>query len=127
MHKDLFQNLWESYPQLFSDPELQEIQCHEGWSDLLDSLLRTLQNHQDSNPQMPQIRLLQVKEKWGELRVYFSGGDAFCTGAIALATQLSLAICEACGRPGTLIGERWVKVRCDHHLNWAPGQLEDEI
>lgn len=120
MHNGLFLHLRESYPHLFSDPELREIQCHEGWSDLLNGLLHTLQNHQDSNPQMSRIRICQVKEKWGELRVYFSGGDAFCMGAIALATQLSLATCEVCGRAGTMIGERWVKVRCDHHVDWVP-------
>ena len=45
MHKDTFPHLRESCSRLFTNSEVQEIQCHEGWSDLLNDLLGTLQNH----------------------------------------------------------------------------------
>ncbi len=48
MHKDIFPHLRESCPRPFTNSEVREIQCHEGWSDLLNGLLGTLHNHQDS-------------------------------------------------------------------------------
>ncbi|HEX8595979.1 MAG TPA: hypothetical protein VF682_22275 [Pseudomonas sp.] len=120
MKDELLPILRRNYPKLFSSPDLQEIRCYSGWLDLLDALCRTLQNDMDDHPDARQLVIVQIKEKWGGLRVYVSGGDAFCKGAIALAAEVSLTTCEVCGQPGSLVGERWVSVRCAQHLDWSP-------
>ena len=74
----------------------------------------------DDYPDSRQLVIVQIKEKWGGLRVYVNGGDVFCKGAIALAAEVSLTVCEVCGQRGSLVGDRWVSVRCAQHLDWSP-------
>jgi len=58
---------------------------------------------------------LQVKEKFGGLRFYVSGGDQYTAGLIWLADHLSTMICEECGAPGLQTGSDWIKTRCATH------------
>jgi hypothetical protein len=120
MTDDLLSILRGRYPELFSYTHLREIACLPGWLNLIDELCRTLQIHLDSHPDVPQVKVLQVKEKFGGLRFYFSGGDTACHEAVAAAEERSLSVCEVCGQSGTLQGERWLSVRCFDHLNWSP-------
>ena len=71
-------------------------------------------------PDARQLVIVEIKEKWGGLRVHVNEGDAFSKGAIALAAEMSLTTCEVCGQPASLVGERWVSVRCTQHLDWSP-------
>jgi hypothetical protein len=112
--------LRQSYPELFASPHLREIRCYPGWVGLLNALCRTLQNYVDDYPDARQLVIVQIKEKWGGLRVYVDGGDAFTKGVIALATEVSLTMCEVCGQRGSLVGDPWVSVRCAQHLGWSP-------
>lgn len=120
MKDELLPILRRNYPKLFSSPDLQEIRCYPGWLGLLNALCRTLQNHIDDYPDARKLLIVQIKEKWGGLRIYVNGGDAFSKGAIALAAEVSLTTCEVCGQPGSLVGESWVSVRCAQHLDWLP-------
>lgn len=120
MNDDLLPVLRERYPELFSSNHLREIACLSGWLQLIDELCRTLQIHLDSHPDVPQVKVLQVKEKFGGLRFYFSGGDTACRGAVVAAEERSLAICEVCGQTGTLREGRWLSVRCNDHIHWSP-------
>ena len=43
------------------------------------------------------IRIDQIKEKFGGLRFYYTGGDDVVDGMASLAESLSYKICEACG------------------------------
>ena len=44
-----------------------------------------------------QLRIDQVKEKFGGLRFYYSGGDDEISGMVRLAESLSYRTCEYCG------------------------------
>ena len=44
-----------------------------------------------------QVTVDQVKEKFGSLRFYFSGGDRLIEGMVWLAEHQSYSICEYCG------------------------------
>lgn len=44
-----------------------------------------------------QVEAVQVKEKYGGLRFYISGGDDIIHGMIDLAEKMSYQICEKCG------------------------------
>jgi len=120
MNDNLLPVLIKRYPDFFSSGHLREIACFHGWLGLLDELCSSLQNHLDTHPNVPQIQVLQVKEKFGALRFYFSGGDAACREAVANAEERSLWTCEVCGRAGTLGEGRWLSVRCSDHLHWSP-------
>jgi hypothetical protein len=57
----------------------------------------------------------QVKEKFGTLRFYVSGGDDFTNGVIRMAEAMSSVTCEECGKPGTTSGPGWVRTLCVEH------------
>jgi len=46
---------------------------------------------------IPQVTLDQVKEKFGTLRFYYTGGDDYIRGLVSMAESMSGVICEGCG------------------------------
>lgn len=64
---------------------------------------------------IPQLVADQVKEKFGGLRFYSSGGDEYTRGMIHLAEELSHYICEECGTMDDTVectGRGWVRTLC---------------
>jgi len=61
---------------------------------------------------IPQVTLDQVKEKFGTLRFYYSGGDDYISGMVTLAESMSGVICEECGNVGERRGGGWVHTYC---------------
>jgi hypothetical protein len=64
-------------------------------------------------PEFPQVTLDQVKEKFGTLRFYYTGGDEYISGMVAMAESMSGVICESCGNPGERKGGGWVRTICE--------------
>jgi hypothetical protein len=62
---------------------------------------------------IPQVTLDQVKEKFGTLRFYYSGGDDYISGMVTMAESMSGVICEDCGNPGERKGGGWVRTICE--------------
>ncbi|MNH75809.1 hypothetical protein D3C81_1259970 [compost metagenome] len=120
MVENLLPILRNRYPEFFSHAPLREIACLPGWLDFIDELCRTLKGHLDAYPEVPQIQVRQLKEKFGGLRFYYSGGDMACREMVASAEERSMSTCEVCGQAGTLGGEQWLSVRCLDHVNWSP-------
>lgn len=58
---------------------------------------------------------LQIKEKFGELRIYIETIDDKYRSMVQLVEDLSSGMCEECGNVGTLGGDFWIKTLCDHH------------
>lgn len=66
-------------------------------------------------PKIEQVVIEQVKEKFGALRFYYTGGDEAIDGMVRMAESMSSVTCETCGAPGTTLGKGWLKTRCDAH------------
>jgi hypothetical protein len=62
-----------------------------------------------------QVTLDQVKEKFGTLRFYYTGGDEYISGLVAMAESMSGVTCEECGKPGKRVGGGWVTTLCEEH------------
>ena len=62
---------------------------------------------------IPQVTLDQVKEKFGTLRFYYSGGDDVIDGMVQLAESMSGVTCEECGNVGERRGGGWVHTYCE--------------
>ena len=62
-----------------------------------------------------QVTLDQVKEKFGTLRFYYTGGDEYIHGLVSMAESMSGVTCEECGKPGTSTGGGWIKTACAEH------------
>jgi hypothetical protein len=92
-------------------------ECGDGWFDLIDELCDSIQRYIDQNPSLnvPQVEVEQVKEKFGTLRFYVSGGDDLTLGMIWFAESMSGRICETCGKPGKRRGHGWIYTACNEH------------
>ena len=64
---------------------------------------------------IPQVRIRQIKEKFGGLRFYYDGGDEFIHGLVRMAESWASTVCEQCGEPGMLRHGGWVQTLCDKH------------
>ena len=143
MRQELDALLCEKYPKMMvnRNKDMQEtcmcwgFECGDGWFDLLDQLMGNIQHHIDwkekqrnwaiewnkENPNEPreipdlvsQVTLDQVKEKFGTLRFYYSGGDDRIDGMVTLAEGMSGVICEGCGNPGKRRGGGWIHTYCE--------------
>jgi len=123
MKEELDNLLYERYPKIFSERlELTSesnmaygICCKDGWFDLLDTLCAQMQFWTDRNG-APQVTAKQVKEKFGALCFYYTGGNEFTFGMMIMAQAMSTRLCELCGGPGTLETKGgWYRVRCEDH------------
>lgn len=64
---------------------------------------------------VPQVTLDQVKEKFGTLRFYYTGGDDVIDGMVRMAESISGVTCEECGAPGKQAGNGWIRTVCEQH------------
>ncbi len=62
-----------------------------------------------------QVTVDQVKEKFGTLRFYYTGGDDYISGITSMAEAMSGVTCEVCGNVGELNGGGWLSTRCEEH------------
>lgn len=118
MKQDLLTRLRERHPSLFSSPPdtpLGErgIEVGDGWFELLAKSFGDIERAAQSSG-VDAAHLVQVKEKFGLLRIYVQGPshDAI-DDVLQRAEQASTVICEACGRNGNLVSDiGWLRVRC---------------
>lgn len=127
MNKELDKQLCESYPEIFHERLYRNgdkrmcwgFECGDGWYHIIDGLCKLIENqryHNELNKkEMSPVVALQVKEKYGTLRFYYSGGDEYIDGAVSMAERMSAVTCEACGKPGTIRGGSWIRTLCDEH------------
>jgi hypothetical protein len=112
MHPDLAKLLYTRYPEIFADrdaPLTDSLMgfgfcCGDGWFFILDNLCRCIQNHVEwrrrTDPDFS-VRAVQVKEKFGTLRFYITGGDDEIRGMIRMAEAMSRNTCEITGDIGS--------------------------
>lgn len=73
-----------------------------GWAPLIDVIWQYKEagkGFSGSQVDTP-VTVNQVKEKFGGLRFYYSGGDDYFRGVVGAMEQMSYRMCEACGNPG---------------------------
>ncbi len=74
----------------------------------------TVRTGKTGSPGQP-FEVLQVKEKFGELRFYTNYTTDEIRNRIGTARAESLRVCEICGQPGTRREHRWIRTLCDEH------------
>ena len=96
------------------DRELAKESVGPGWTPLVDAIF-------DKRDELKiDVKIVQVKEKWGGLRVYTGAfyDDApykeFDNFLIEIEKK-SFTICEDCGKPGKLRSGGWYRTLCEEH------------
>ena len=82
----------------------------KGWTPLVNRVFDKLETIKGS------IKIVQVKEKWGGLRIYTDYSNKELDKVIYDAEKESLEICEVCGKPGKLRGKTWYYTSYDEHI-----------
>ena len=94
-------------------------ECGDGWFNIINQLCANIQHHIDwknrKEEVVPQVTVDQVKEKFGSLRFYFTGGDDYIRGMATMAESMSGVTCEECGNPGSTVGRGWLTTLCEKH------------
>ena len=133
MNQELQQKLFETYPNYFGTNFY--IECEDGWYDILDTMLYTIKIHEnqmnqikelypDGKTEYIQLYFLQIKEKFGTLRIYATGGNFYTRGVIDMAERMGSKICEFSWNKGKIRHKRidpetgevvsaWVKCMSD--------------
>ncbi|HBP6832645.1 TPA: DUF2384 domain-containing protein [Pseudomonas aeruginosa] len=89
-------------------------ECGDGWFGLIYGVMLLIDRYASENSM--DVHLRQVKEKFGLLRIYSSGGDENVELMIDIAELVSGTLCEICGDPGQAINKQgWVSTRCTKH------------
>lgn len=132
--------LYNKYPNLFENRNktiMQScmafgIECGLGWYDIISKLCWMIKQHEDNikwqteykqkeNPSYKSdyypVKFDQIKEKYGGLRIYFSGGDERVEGLVDMAEAISYNVCETCGNKGEASKGGWIRVSCKDHSN----------
>ena len=141
MKTELDELLCNKYPKIFVDRHADMtktamcwgFECGDGWYNILNALCFQIQHYIDwnnsqrellkeSNPynikipiEIQQVVATQVKEKYGDLRFYYDGGDEKIDGMVRMAEAMSAVTCEICGNPGKMRGRGWLYTACDQH------------
>ncbi|KAK0447245.1 hypothetical protein EV421DRAFT_2033626 [Armillaria borealis] len=115
---DLFQELftleeWETelmteYPSLFSSSDMQEqgLKCGEGWDGLIREICEELKGKD--------VVFSQIKEKFGQLRIYVEEGDEETLRYLLEMEEKSAKVCEECGAAGNLAESYgWLFATCE--------------
>jgi len=77
--------------------ELFGIECGKGWHKLLEPIIGYIETYNKDKDEEHQIKLTQVKEKWGLLRIYVNFGTHELYELIDEAEDKSQNVCELCG------------------------------
>ena len=125
MKQELDKLLCERYPKMMVNREKSMMEtcmcwgfeCGDGWFNILDQLMGNIQHHIDwknkKEEVVAQVTLDQVKEKFGTLRFYYTGGDDVIDGMVRMAESMSGVMCEECSAPAKTHGPGWIRTICE--------------
>lgn len=111
-------HMTQQFSPMFTEP-YGGFCCGEGWWPIIAELCGQIQHHINwKNRQseiVAQVVVGQIKEKFGGLRFYYSGGDDEISGMVRMAEAWANNTCETCGSPGKRREGGWIKTLCDTH------------
>ena len=139
MDDELQQKLYDKYPQLFSNKDMGiksscmswGCEVGNGWYEIISNVCWMIAQHERNKednkkylekndpeklstlPEYFPVKFDQVKEKYGGLRLYFSGGDEYVEGLISMAESFSYTVCEVCGNKGEPNKGGWISTLCE--------------
>ena len=116
MNPILTQQLIARHPALLSMPKRSVIaqrgvECGDGWHRIIDDMLTEIARHCTAIGSSPPA-VLQIKSKFGLLRVYVTPSDDPIQAILNDDEQKSATCCERCRRAGKLVASPFPRVTC---------------
>lgn len=103
MNIELDKKLAGNFPSILG--EYFHIECDDGWHDLIYNLCSEIKAYEATKVNDPiyvPVQAQQIKEKFGALIFYYSGGDEFIFKLTQKYYLLSLSTCEHTGGLGSM-------------------------
>ncbi|NBP03789.1 MAG: hypothetical protein EBU90_27555 [Proteobacteria bacterium] len=100
MKKELQNKLFDDFPKLFRQKDLDKMQtcmcwgieCPDEWFDVIYKACKLIQTMIDNNQHLsdkyPQIEFTQAKEKWGSLCMYYTPNTDWVDGVLDMADAM---------------------------------------
>ena len=121
---DFYDKLKSDFPLMY---ERGDIYVGEGWQPIIFSLSSCIQSHLDwvnrNSLEVAQVKVTQIKEKFGGLRFYYDGGDDYIDGLVSMAELWASNTCEVCGNKGRTRSLSWVRTLCDEHYEETKAKI----
>lgn len=116
MTPELENKLIEDFPLLYQELPWG-FECNDGWYTLIYEASAKLEAEIQKYIKLyPNDKLIphcvQLKQKFGTLRIYMAYHLDEFDSIIKEAERLSGKTCELCGKPGELQNRGWIMVRC---------------
>lgn len=129
MKNELKQKIFERFPNFF--PTTYEIEISDGWNKLIWKLCEIIEK-EVNKPINGRIKdffhVTQIKEKFGQLRFYTTGGNQIIFEAIVNAEKISTEICEQCGKKGRIDSRfGWLLTLCKGCYDKRTQEKEQKI
>jgi hypothetical protein len=121
MSPELEEKIVLDFPSLFKGKSrpvtesLMSFGCEhsDGWFNIIHSMCEAIDSHLKHLESPFDYEFVQIKEKFGTLRVYDNGNDDYIEGVIRMAENMSAVTCEVTGQPGTLcVKGHWYRTLC---------------
>jgi len=106
---EFYKKLKEDFPLLFGE-HLRFIETAPGWNNLIYEFFEKV-----SAMKLDNYKLMQIKEKFGGLRLYADGGNDEIRNLVSSFEQRASVTCESCGAVksvGAASINGWLSVLC---------------
>lgn len=77
--------------------DLFGIECKDGWKILYEPILDYVTKYNKDKQEEEKLQILQIKEKWGHLELYFNFYTDELNDMVNKAYEESAKVCEDCG------------------------------
>lgn len=115
----------------------RNVEWHEKWEQEAREKGKPIEPRPEWAKEKIKFKFEQIKEKFGSLRIYYSGGDDEIQGYIDMAEFTSAMVCEECGKFDTTVGRTtkgWIQSLCedchkkdDREREWDLFEHNEEI
>lgn len=100
--------------KIYTPIELFGVECGKGWYKLIEPIIDYIDNYNKDKNKEEQINIIQIKEKFGQLRFYTNFGTEELHEMISNAEEKSYDVCETCGNE-QYVGsttQGWIRTIC---------------
>jgi hypothetical protein len=137
VHDNFAAKMAEKFPRYFGEGKRYGgFAIGEGWYLIIEALMNQIHHYTkwkrnmrardlknvragdtsiEVTPKVNWIEVNQIKEKFGGLRFYYSGGDDEISGMVRMAEVWADHSCETCGDRGKRRSGGWIRTLCDKH------------